>query len=150
VIVENPELPPELAAIRTTPIAMPVTTPALDTVATCAFSVFQNTLEPDTELPFTFAVSVALAPIAMESVGGETVTLPLPPGPVESPPHDSSTTAQTSAEMNELKIDLRAARIEHSLCDEGPTLSRARTTACTRDVGGYIIMNQPRERKAAV
>jgi len=152
VMVEKPEFPLTLAAIRTTPTAMPVTTPALDTVATCAFSVFQNTLEPDTVLPFTFAVSVALAPSAMESVGGETVTLPLPPpGPVESPPpHDRMTAAHASAEMNGLKIDLRAARIDHSLCGEDPTLSRARTTACTRDVGGYIIMNQPRERKPAV
>jgi len=113
VIVENPELPPELAAIRTVPTAMPVTTPALETVAIVAFSVFQNTLDPDTAWPFTAAESVTLAPSARESVGGETVTLPLPPpGPVESPPHDSSTTAHASAEMNELNFDRRAARIE--------------------------------------
>ena len=48
VIDENPETPLELAAMRTAPVATPVTTPLLVTVATCEFSVSQNIFAPDT------------------------------------------------------------------------------------------------------
>ena len=134
VIVEKPETPEALAAMRTVPTATPVTTPVLDTVAIAAFSVFQKTVAPDTGWPApstTDADSVTLAPSVRESVAGVTVMWLLPPGPVESPPHDRSATAQASAETNETKFNRRAARIEQLIVAGIPRrLACERARAC--------------------
>lgn len=116
VIVATPDFPPLLAAMCTTPMETPVTTPLVETVATAVFSLLQKMFEAG--LPLTVALSVTLLPSAMESDEGEMATPP-PPGPVESPPpHEIAAVraaAHASAETSERNFEKGAARIEHSV-----------------------------------
>ena len=141
VIAENPETPPELAAMRTLPVATAVTTPLLLTVAMLAFSVFQKILAPDTGWPLSssaLAESETEAPSVRESLEGVTVTFEtLPDGPVdESPPHESDA-AMKSPERSHAEIDRPDANIR--------ALNVARIPRTRR---GNIIMNRHRLGKA--
>ena len=142
VIAENPETPPELAAMRTLPVATAVTTPLLLTVAMLAFSVFQKILAPDTGWPLSssaLAESETEAPSVRESLEGVTVTFEtLPDGPVdESPPHESDA-AMKSPERSHAEIDRPDANIR--------ALNVARIPRTRR---GDIIMNRSPSGKAA-
>ena len=139
VIVENPDKPPELAAMRTVPTAMPTTTPVPETVAMDEFSVFQKMVAPLTVWPaasVTVAASVTLEPTPSESLAGETVTPALPPpGPVESPPHERIAAAQTSAETSEPNFDRRAVRIQQLMSRGVRSWARARGRARACECG---------------
>lgn len=141
VIAENPETPLELAAMRTLPVAIPVTTPLLLTVAMLEFSVFQKILAPETGWPLpssALAERVTEAPSEMESLEGVTATFEtLPDGPVdESPPHESDAATKTE-ERSQVDTDRRDANIR--------ALSVARIPRTRR---GNIIMNRHRLWKA--
>src|SRR6185437_4359722 len=126
VMLENPEMPFELAAICTLPVSTVVTAPLLDTVAMFALDVFQKTLAPLTVWPCAFttrALSVTPVPTTSESVAGVTTILAPPPpdGPVELPPHETSARPASTAKAAAV-IERCTARIESSEVARGPML----------------------------